>query len=92
MIIYLLRKKSRQLVWDYEDRKYARWALQNIGLEVKANVTDNQRGVCVTYGQIPGAKITLDNYKGQVLFSKIRVVIKSADVITKQINGSVKYF
>ncbi|MGB6329820.1 MAG: ribonuclease R family protein [Halarcobacter sp.] len=89
--ISIQERKVDQLVWDYEDRKYARWALKNIGLEVKANITDNQRGVCVTYGQIPGAKITLDNYKGQVLFSKIRVIIKSVDVIRKQIVGSVKY-
>ena len=89
--ISIQERKVDQLVWDYEDRKYSRWAFRNIGLEVKANITDNERGVCVTYGQIPGAKITLDNYKGQVLFSKIRVVIKSADVITKQIVGSIKY-
>ena len=79
------------MVWDFEERKYTRWAAKNIGLEVKAKVTDNERGVCVTYGQIPGAKIHLENYKGQVLFGKIKVVIKSADIISKQIIGSVKY-
>ncbi len=44
-----------------------------------------------TYGEIAGAKIYLDNYKGQILFSKIKVIIKSSDVISKQITGSVKY-
>ena len=89
--ISIQERKVDQLVWDYEDRKYARWAARNIGLEVKAKITDSERGFCVTYGQIPGAKISLDNYKGQVLFSKIKVLIKSVDVITKQIVGSVKY-
>ncbi len=64
---------------------------KNIGLEVKANITDNERGVCVTFGQIAGAKIHLDNYKGQALFSKARIIIKSADIISKQIIGSIKY-
>ena len=89
--ISIQERKINQLVWDYEDRKYARWALKNIGMEVKANITDNERGVCVTYGQIPGAKISLDNFKGQVLYSKVRVIIKSADAITKVIVGSIKY-
>jgi ribonuclease R len=79
------------MVWDYEDRKYARWALKNIGLELKARISDNERGICVTSGQIPGAKIYLDNYKGQVLFSKIRVIIKSADIVSKKIIGNIKY-
>jgi ribonuclease R len=89
--ISIQERKIDQMVWDFEDRKYARWAAKNIGLEVKAKVTDNERGVCVTFGQIAGAKIHLDNYKGQVLFSKIRVIIKSADIISKRVIGSVKY-
>ncbi len=89
--ISIQERKIDQMVWDYEDRKYTRWAAKNIGLEVKAKVTDNEKGTCVTYGQIAGAKIYLDNYKGQALFSKIRVVIKSADIISKKVIGSVKY-
>ncbi|QDF30092.1 RNB domain-containing ribonuclease [Halarcobacter anaerophilus] len=84
-------RKIDQMVWDFEDRKYARWALKNIKKEVKAKIVDSERGVCVTYGEIAGAKIYLDNYKGQILFSKIKVIIKSSDVISKQITGSVKY-
>lgn len=40
---------------------------------------------------MPGMKIYLDNYKGQVLFSKQKVVIKSSDILTKKIVGSLKY-
>ncbi|WP_072680400.1 ribonuclease R family protein [Arcobacter sp. LA11] len=89
--ISIQERKIDQMVWDYEDRKYARWAMKNIGAEVKARITDNERGYAVTFGEMPGAKIHLDNYKGQVLFSKVKVVIKSSDIITKQIVGSVKY-
>ncbi len=84
-------RKVDQLVWDYEDRKYARWANDNIGLEVKAKIVDSERGIALTYGQIAGAKIKLDNYKGQVLYSKVRVIIKSSDVISKLISGNIKY-
>lgn len=84
-------RKIDQMVWDYEDRKYARWALKNIGKEVKAKITDTERGIAVTYSEISGAKIYLDNYKGQVLFSKIRVILKSSDLISKKIIGSVRY-
>lgn len=89
--ISIQERKIDQMVWDFEDRKYARWALKNIGREIKANITDNQRGVCVSYGEFAGAKIHLDNYKGQVLFSKIKVIIKSSDIISKRIIGSIKY-
>lgn len=89
--ISIQERKIDQMVWDFEDRKYARWALKNIGLEVKAKITDNERGVCVTYGQIAGAKIHLSNYKGQALFSKVKVIIKSADIVSKLIVGNIKY-
>ncbi|XOB61858.1 RNB domain-containing ribonuclease [Campylobacterota bacterium DY0563] len=89
--ISIQERKIDQMVWDYEDRKYARWALTNIGKEVKAKITDTERGIAVTYSEISGAKIYLDNYKGQTLFSKIRVVLKSSDLISKKIIGSVKY-
>jgi ribonuclease R len=89
--ISIQERKVDQMVWDYEDRKYARWALKNVGLEIKVQIVDTERGMAITYGQIPGAKIHLDNYKGQALFSKIRVVIKSSDIVSKQIVGSIKY-
>lgn len=89
--ISIQERKIDQMVWDFEDRKYARWALKNISLEVKAKITDNERGICVSYGLFAGAKIHLDNYKGQVLFSKIKVIIKSSDIISKRIIGSIKY-
>ncbi|MCP4970005.1 MAG: VacB/RNase II family 3'-5' exoribonuclease [Arcobacter sp.] len=89
--ISVQERKIDQMVWDYEDRKYARWALKNLGLEVKVQIVDLERGIAITNGQIPGAKINLDNYKGQVLFSKQKVIIKSSDIVSKQIVGSLKY-
>ncbi len=84
-------RKIDQMVWDFEDRKYARWAEKNIGAEIKVKVTDDEKGICVAYGTVPGMKVYLDNYKGQVLFSKQKVIIKSSDIITKRVVGSLKY-
>jgi len=89
--ISIQERKIDQMVWDFEDRKYARWALKNLGAEIKVKITDDERGVCVAYGTMPGMKIYLDNYKGQVLFSKQKIVIKSSDIVTKKIVGALKY-
>lgn len=89
--ISIQERKIDQMVWDFEDRKYARWAAKNLGAEIKVKITDDEKGVCVAYGVVPGMKVYLDNYKGQVLFSKQKIVIKSSDIITKKIVGSLKY-
>lgn len=89
--ISIQERKIDQMVWDFEDRKYARWAAKNLGAEIKVKITDDEKGACVAYGIVPGMKVYLDNYKGQVLFSKQKIVIKSSDIITKKIVGSLKY-
>ncbi|UTJ06202.1 RNB domain-containing ribonuclease [Arcobacter roscoffensis] len=80
-----------KLVWDFEDRKYARWAEKNIGTEIKVKVIDIERNKAVCYDKAKGMKVTLENYKGQILYSKLRVKIKEANVLTKQIIASIKY-
>ena len=89
--ISINERKVDQLVWDFEDRKYARWAKDNIGTELKAKIVDTERSKAVCYEKINGLKVTLDNYKGQALYSRVKVVIKDADIATKQIIASLKY-
>ena len=89
--ISLNERKVAQLVWDYEDRKYARWANDNIGSEIKVKIVDTDRNRAVSYDSIKGLKVTIDNMKGQKLFTKLRVKIKEVDIITKQVICSVKY-
>ena len=83
-------RKVDQLVWDFEDRKYARWAKKNIGNEYKAQVVDIEKGIAKFYKDMPGLRIHLDNFRGEKLFSKIKVKIKSVDLVSKLIVGSVK--
>ena len=80
-----------KLVWDYEDRKYARYASSHIGLEIDIKIIDTQKALAMTYNKISGMKIFIDNYKGQTLFSKQKVLIKSVNIITKKIIASIKY-
>ena len=84
-------RKIDQLVWDFEDRKYARWAKENIGAETKGKIVDIEKGIFKSDSIMPGMRIYIDNYKGQNLFAKVTVVIKEADIVTKTIIGSIKY-
>ena len=88
--ISLNERKVDQLVWDFEDRKYARWAAANIGEDIKVKVVDTERGRAVCYDNMIGMKVVLENYKGQKLFSKMKVKIKSADIVTKIIVATIK--
>ncbi|WP_323597396.1 ribonuclease R family protein [Aliarcobacter butzleri] len=87
--ISLNERKVDQLVWDFEDRKYARWAYKHIGEELKVKVVDIEKAKAVCYEKIIGMKVVLENYKGQKLFSKMRVKIKSADLVTKVIMATI---
>ena len=89
--ISLNERKIDQLVWDFEDRIYARWALEHLEEEIKVKIVDTDKAKAVCYEKMFGMKVVLENYKGQKLFTKLRVKIKSADVITKVIVATIKY-
>ncbi len=84
-------RKVDMLVWDLEARKYARWAKKHIGEEFKAQVVDEERGLAKFYQEMPGLRVQINNFKGQKLFTKLKVVIKDADIISKRIVASIKY-
>lgn len=84
-------RKVDLLVWDLEARKYARWALKNIEGEFKAQIVDEQRGIAKFYDQMAGLRVFIDNYKGQKLFTKLKVIIKDANIVNKKITASIKY-
>ena len=88
--ISLNERKVDQLVWDFEDRIYARWAADNIGEDIKVKVVDTEKGRAVCYENMIGMKVVLENYKGQKLFSKMGVKIKSVDIVTKLIVATIK--
>jgi len=83
-------RKIDTMVWDFEDRKFARWAQKHLSEEVQVQVVDPTKAIVQTYKDIPGIRIYLDNYKGEKLFSKTKVIIKSVDILSKKIIGSIK--
>lgn len=89
--ISLNERKVDQLVWDFEDRIYVRWALEHLDEEIKVKIVDTQKSKAVCYEKMFGMKVVLENYKGQKLFTKLRVKIKSADLVTKVIVATIKY-
>lgn len=89
--ISVREREVDKLVWDFEDRKYARWAQDNIGAQIKVKIIDTERSKAVCYDKMKGLKVILENYRGQVLYTKLKVVIKEADIVTKQIIATVKY-
>ena len=82
-------RKIDKLVWDFEDRKYARWAKDNIGGEIKVKIVDTERAKGVCYENMIGLKVTIENYKGQKLFSKHKVKIVSSNLATKLIVAKI---
>ena len=84
-------RKVDLLVWDLEARKFARWAEKHIGEEFKAQVVDEERGIAKFYEVMPNLRVYIENFKGQKLFSKLKVTLKSADIVSKKIIASIKY-
>ena len=75
------------LVWDLEDRKYARWAKANIKLECDATIVDIENKIAKT---TTGARVVCDNFNEQTLFEKVTIEIKSSDIISKNIIAMIK--
>jgi ribonuclease R len=78
-------------VWDYEDRKYARWAKDNLYKEFMVKLVDIDKSIVQLLDGAIGLKATVTNYKGQKLFAKFRVKLVSSDIFTKKIVADIKY-
>jgi ribonuclease R len=84
------QRKIDQMVWDFEDRKYARWAQKHLNEEFKATIVDTTKAMAKLNEGASGLKVILDNYKAQSLFGKVKVIIKSVDMVSKTVLASIK--
>ena len=82
-------RKIDKLVWDFEDRVYARWAKDNINSIIKVKIVDTERAKAVCIDKIFGLKVTIENYKAQKLFSKHSVKIVSVCLARKLIVATI---
>lgn len=78
------------MVWDLEDRKYARWAKSKISQTFKAKVIDNSDDPKIELNEsMPGLRARVTNYAGEKLFSKVIVKITHSDFISKNIECKI---
>jgi ribonuclease R len=83
-------REITRMVWDLEDRKYARWAKKHLGESFDGFISENEKDVKVelTSGAV-GLRLFVVNYKGEKLYNKVKVSIESADFVTKTIFGKI---
>jgi ribonuclease R len=84
-----VEREITSLVWDFEDRKYARYLSNHIGAIYMVTLIDIDNRIAKLDGQIKGARVYLENYAGQKLFSQLQVRIISSDIITKKVVASI---
>ena len=88
--ISIKEREIASLVWDYEDRKYARYLNKNIHKNFTGKIVDVENCIVkLDDMKIKGARVYIDNYSGEKLFLNVEVKIISSDIISKKIVGSI---
>ena len=87
--ISVREREIASLVWDYEDRKYARYLSNHIGRKYMATLVDTDNMIAKLDQEVKGARIQIENYSGEKLFSKVSVQIIHSDIISKKITGKI---
>ena len=87
--ISIRERKIASLVWDYEDRKYARYLSNHIGQTYMATLVDIDELIAKLNEEVKGARVYLENYSGQKLFAKVKIKIISCNIISKRITGKI---
>ena len=88
--ISIKEREIASLVWDYEDRKYARYLNKNIHKNFQGKIVDTENCIVKLDDiKIKGARVYLNNYSGEKLFLNVEVKIISSDIISKKIIGEI---
>ena len=84
-----LERESDKVAWDYMDRKFARWAHERVGEDVKAIVTDvTKNPIAKLDDEIVGARIFLLDEEAE-LFERVIIKIVEADIATGRIYAKI---
>ncbi len=83
-------REIANLVWDYEDRKYARALQKTSQKSFNALIVDMEKHLAkLTDEDFLGARVEIENYSGEKLFAKIKVQIISSDPLSKKITATI---
>ncbi|MEA3498868.1 MAG: ribonuclease R family protein [Campylobacterota bacterium] len=83
-------REISSLVWDYEDRKYARYLSNHIEKTFEAIIVDTDKHIAkLDDSSISGARIFIDKYSGEKLFTKVKVKIIDSDIISKKVIAQI---
>lgn len=82
-------RRINELVWDFEDRKYSRWALKNIGKVIKVELVDVEKHLAQSIDDILGLRVDILNYKGEKLYTKVKIKIDSVNLLEKRVYGYI---
>ena len=75
-----LEREATKAEWDFRDRKFARWAKEQIGLFFEAEVIEaGESAKAVLTGDIKGITVHLNGDK-IMLFEKIRIMITEVNI------------
>jgi len=87
--ISALERESDKVAWDYMDRKFARWANERVGDNVKAVVVETTKSPIVKLDdEIAGARIFLLDEDAE-LFDTVLVKIVESDIATCRIYAKI---
>jgi ribonuclease R len=82
-----LERESTKAEWDFRDRKLARWAEKQIGMEFKANVVEaGESAKAVLESEVEGVTVNI-NGDNVMLFDKIIVRIESVSIAMAKVQG-----
>lgn len=89
----LLEREADKVAWHFMDRKFARWAKENIGKRFEALVVENQSSLQVKLNdEIKGALITTIGSRANLL-ENVEVEIAEVDIVSAKIVGKItKHF
>ena len=87
-----LEREAMKVEWDFYDRKYARFAKENIGKIYKGIIEDKEVPPIakVLEDKLLGARVFLKDKEKFNLFDKVDIEIVNANIATAKIRGKVK--
>jgi len=82
-----MERESAKVQWDFEDRKFARWANENIGTIIEGVVVDTRLSPVIKMtNPFNGARIFLDTFSVDIkLFNTIKATISRVDMFGAKI-------